>query len=68
MEMGMFSVNRKNNAMGKDEEEFCRYCMINSKAIVVCENVVVGHLSFGKQNEPMKEYYINNSNMFKVKD
>lgn len=68
MELGMFEVNRKETAMGKDEEDFCKYCIISSNAIVVCENIVVGHLSFGRQNEPMKEYYLKNTNKFKIKN
>ena len=66
-DMGMFSVNRKTTAMGADEIELCSNAMKNSKAIIVSENTVVGHLSFGGQNAAMKEYYLANRDKFRVK-
>lgn len=54
--MGMFPVT-KGAGMGLDESEFCAYCIKESQAIIVAENTVVGHLSFGRQNEAMKAYY-----------
>lgn len=68
MDMGMFSVNRNGNSMGRDEEDFCTFCISNSKAIIVAENVVVGHLAFGKQNMSMKEYYMKNKERFKINE
>ncbi len=56
----------KGIGMGADEEQICIYCMINSKAMLVCENVCVGHLSFGKQNEAMEKYYLENKNIFDI--
>lgn len=52
--------------MGRDEEEMCRMCMVNSYAIAVCENAVVGHFSFGQQTEGMKEYYEKYPEFFKI--
>jgi hypothetical protein len=46
-EMGKFSVNRKTNAMGQDEVELCNLAMSKSKSIIISENTLVGHLSFG---------------------
>ena len=43
--------------MGVDEEAFCQYCMIQSKAMIVAENAVVGHLAYGPQNKEMERYY-----------
>ena len=62
--MGYFTVDRSGNAMGQDEEQLCAYCCIASRPLMVSENVVVGHLSFGKQNQPMKEYYLSHSERF----
>jgi len=46
-EMGKFSVNRKTNAMGQDEVELCNLAMCKSKSIIISENTLVGHFSFG---------------------
>jgi len=46
-EMGKFSVNRKTNAMGQDEVELCNLAMSKSKSIIISENTLVGHFSFG---------------------
>lgn len=53
---------------GKDEIELCTYCMINSKAIIVAENVAVGHFSFGQQTEGMKELYADHPELFQIKE
>lgn len=53
--MGGFPVLQGN--MGVDEEAVCQYCMIQSKAMVVAENAVVGHLAYGPQNKEMEKYY-----------
>lgn len=66
-DFGMFEV-RNNSCMGLDEEQICNYCMINSKAIIVSNNTIVGHLSFGTQNEEMKKYFEKNKKMFEVKE
>lgn len=65
-DMGYFKVNRSNNAMGADEEQICSYCCVNSRPMMVSENVVVGHLSFGTQNAQMKEYFKENMKLFIV--
>lgn len=63
--MGGFPVLQGN--MGVDEEAFCQYCMIQSKAIVVAENAVVGHLGYGPQNEEMEQYYHAHREKFQLK-
>lgn len=64
--MGRFAVGLGNN-MGKDEEQFCTFCMMQSRAIVVSENTIVGHFSYGPQTAEMKKYYEQNRDVFKVK-
>ena len=58
-DMGMFKP-AKGTALGLDELQLCEYCISFSKAIIVSENTVVGHLSFGRQNAEMKDYYLSN--------
>lgn len=65
-EMNMFNVN-KGNGMGADEEQLCSECMTKSKAIIVSKNSIVGHLSFGLQNNVMKDYFIEHNEKFDVK-
>lgn len=62
--MGMYSVPSKGAGMGADEEQICEYCLNTSQAIIVSENVVVGHLSFSAQNYEMKKYYENHKDEF----
>lgn len=53
--------------MGVDEVQICEYCITNSKAMVIAENTCAGHLSFGSQNEDMKEYFKENADKFIIK-
>lgn len=62
-DMGYFTVH-KGSGMGEDEVDLCNYCNINSRPIMVSENVVVGHLSFGSQNAGMKDFYLSNPDIF----
>lgn len=63
-DMGYLSVDPKGTNMGMDEVEMCSFCLINSRPLMVSENVVVGHLSFGTQNAPMKEYFEEHKELF----
>lgn len=65
-DMGRFKVGIGNN-MGQDEVQICEYCMIQSKAIIVSENTLAGHFSYGPQTNAMKEYYNAHSEIFKAK-
>ena len=64
-DMKMFKV-KKGSCLGLDEQQICEYCISNSKAIIVSNNSVVGHLSFGSQNAEMKEYFLQNKEKFDV--
>lgn len=64
---GWFPVH-KGNGMGKDEEFICNLATVNSKVIIVSEKQVVGHLSFGKQNKTMEDYYLQNKEKFDLKE
>ena len=64
-DMQFFKVKR-GNCLGLDEEQICAFCMTSSRAIIVSNNTVVGHLSFGKQNEEMKKYFMENKEKFEI--
>ena len=63
--MKMFKVD-SGSGMGSDEQQLCECCISNSNAIIVSKNSVVGHLSFGKQNETMKKYFEDNKEIFNI--
>ena len=66
--MGYFDVDRKAKyMMGKDEIKMCEYCMLNSRPIMVSDNIVVGHFSFGTQTQGMIEYYNEHPERFALK-
>ena len=64
-DMQYFKVKR-GNCLGIDEEQICSFCIISSRVILVSNNTVVGHLSFGTQNEEMKKYFITNITKFEI--
>lgn len=53
--------------MGLDEVFLCNLATTESKVMIISESQVVGHLSFGKQNTYMKEYFLNNKDFFDIK-
>ena len=55
---GMFPVVM-GTGMGEDEEHVCRYCLMHSKAMVVAENALVGHLAYGPQTGAMMGEFSN---------
>ena len=62
--MGYFNVPRSGSSLGADEVQLCSYCIEKSKAMMVSENVVVGHFSFGGQYKAMKEYFEEHPEVF----
>lgn len=63
--MGKFNVHRGNN-MGADEVQLCEYCTVYSRPMIVSENSVIGHFSYGPQTEEMKKYYNENRGVFSI--
>ncbi len=63
-EMGMYTVNPMSISLGCDEDQLCGMAVTKSKAMIVAENTVVGHLAFGPQNAAMKEYYLEHKERF----
>lgn len=65
--IGYFPVG-DGNGLGLDETVLCAYCVTNSQAMIVSENTLVGHLSFGKQNAAMKAYYEQRTERFAIRE
>lgn len=64
--IGGFTASKIGNDLGIDEVQILSLAYNYSLATIVSKNTLVGHLSFGKQNAIMKEYYENNKDlMFK---
>ena len=61
--MHYFAVNMR-YPIGTDEEDICAYCVNSSHPVMVSENVLVGHFSFGPQNVAMKEFFEENRTIF----
>ena len=64
--MGYFRRLKGTNSLGVDEADLCNYCCSMSRPLMVSENIVVGHLSFGPQNQAMREYYNSRPELFSV--
>ena len=62
-DMRMFNIP-EGSGLGSDEVQICEFCMSHSQPIVVSKNSIVGHLSFGPQNEEMKKYFLKNKKLF----
>ncbi len=62
--MGSFPVAARN--LGIDEEALCKFCMMESRAMVVAENAVVGHLAYNPQNKEMEQYYYSHKEKFQL--
>jgi hypothetical protein len=67
-DMNYFRVVRGTNSLGVDEADICTYCCLNSRPLMVTENTVVGHLSFGPQNKEMKKYFEEHPDLFNIKE
>lgn len=61
--MGGFTVSG-NLDLGLDEVELCQWCVTESMAMVIAENTVVGHFSFGNQTEKMKKLHVFQHELF----
>jgi hypothetical protein len=52
--LGRFRVRVGHVDVGAEERELCNWCMDKSHAVIIAENTVVGHLSFGLQTPVMR--------------
>ena len=67
IDMGYFNVDLNNSGLGEDEVQICSYCNLHSRPLMVSENILVGHLSFGPQNKEMNKFFNENKDKFIVK-
>ena len=65
-EMGYFEVDKYGNSMGVDESQICAYCMRASRPIMVSENTLVGHFSFGPQTNGMIDFFHEHPENFRM--
>lgn len=63
LQMETFQVLEYGN-IGVDEEWICQFCMMQGRAMVIAENTIAGHLSYGEQNKDMEEYYNSHKEKF----
>lgn len=56
--------SKKAPFMGGDESQICSECVLQGRPFIVSKNAVVGHLSFGKQNQAMKDFYLTHPEIF----
>lgn len=55
--------------LGDDEEHICHYACFTGRAMIVNENIVVGHLGYGgAQTKEMLEYYKEHKDRFSLND
>lgn len=52
--------------LGDDEEHICHYACFTGKAMVISDNVVVGHLGYGPQTSAMLDYYEQHKDRFAI--
>ena len=64
--MGGFPVSGSTD-LGEDEKEICRYCICHSYAAIIAENTVVGHFSFGRQTEAMRDLLKKKPELFQIR-
>ena len=64
LDMGMFDVSVTSNGLGDDENQLCGYCLWHTKAKVICESSLVGHLAFGPQTQTMLAFHRENRRLF----
>ena len=66
--VGGYPVPEEGSGMALDESLLNQIAITNSFAMIVSENTVVGHLSFGGQNEGMKEYHASHRSSFQLRE
>ena len=58
-EMEYFTVGC-NVTLGLEEADFCAFCCKNMYGIIVAEDILVGHLGFNVQKQPLYKYFTDN--------
>jgi hypothetical protein len=67
-QMGGFTVIAGETNLGLDEENLCHHCMDKSRAIIISENTVVGHLGFQPQGAAMRQFFLQHGEVFALRE
>ncbi len=62
--MDGWRMPEEGNAMRIDEDQANQNAIMYSMAIIISENTLVGHLSFGQQNEGIRSYHASHRKRF----
>jgi hypothetical protein len=62
-DMEMFKVGVSDD-LGMDEQQICSFCVSYARPMIISENSVVGHFSFGPQTKDMYDFFDKNPERF----
>ncbi|MDO5117068.1 MAG: hypothetical protein Q4D34_01060 [Eggerthellaceae bacterium] len=62
-----FPVNGRKIGLGDDEEHVAMFACLTGRPILVCENLLAGHLGYGPQTEDMLAYHAAHPEIFSFK-
>lgn len=57
-------VEYKRIGLGEDEKALCNYCMMRARPMFICNDVLVGHLSYGPTTKEMLNFYKKHQELF----
>ena len=57
-------VEYKRIGLGEDEKALCNYCMMKARPMFICNDVLVGHLSYGPTTKEMMSFFEKHQELF----
>lgn len=57
-------VEYKRIGLGEDEKALCSYCMMKARPMFICNDVLVGHLSYGPTTKEMMSFFKTHQELF----
>ena len=57
-------VEYKRIGLGEDEKALCNYCMMKARPMFICNDVLVGHLSYGPTTKEMMSFFKTHQELF----
>lgn len=57
-------VEYKRIGLGEDEKALCNYCMMKARPMFICNDVLVGHLSYGPTTKDMMKFFKKHQELF----
>lgn len=57
-------VEYKRIGLGEDEKALCTYCMMRARPMFICNDVLVGHLSYGPTTKEMLKFFKKHQELF----